>query len=33
MCAGKDAAKNAPQAGQWFEAYFLDLVRNANPPL
>jgi cellulose 1,4-beta-cellobiosidase len=33
MCGGPDAAKNAPQAGQWFESYFLDLVRNANPPL
>jgi cellulose 1,4-beta-cellobiosidase len=33
MCAGPDAAKGAPQAGQWFEPYFLDLVRNANPPL
>ena len=33
MCAGQDAAPNAPQAGQWFESYFLDLVRNANPPL
>jgi cellulose 1,4-beta-cellobiosidase len=33
MCAGPDAAKGAPQAGQWFESYFLDLVRNANPPL
>jgi cellulose 1,4-beta-cellobiosidase len=32
MCAGPDAAKGAPQAGQWFESYFLDLVRNANPP-
>jgi cellulose 1,4-beta-cellobiosidase len=33
MCAGPDAAPGAPQAGQWFESYFLDLVRNANPPL
>ena len=33
MCAGRDAAPGAPQAGQWFESYFLDLVRNANPPL
>jgi cellulose 1,4-beta-cellobiosidase len=33
MCAGQDAAPGAPQAGQWFESYFLDLVRNANPPL
>jgi cellulose 1,4-beta-cellobiosidase len=33
MCAGYDAAPGAPQAGQWFEPYFLDLVKNANPPL
>ncbi len=33
MCAGPNAAKNAPQAGKWFEAYFMDLVHNANPPL
>jgi cellulose 1,4-beta-cellobiosidase len=33
MCGGEDAAKGAPQAGQWFESYFLDLVRNAQPPL
>jgi cellulose 1,4-beta-cellobiosidase len=33
MCGGPDAAPGAPQAGQWFESYFLDLVRNAEPPL
>src|SRR5664279_1157303 len=33
MCGGPDAAKGAPQAGQWFESYFVDLVRNAKPPL
>jgi cellulose 1,4-beta-cellobiosidase len=33
MCANRDAALGAPQAGQWFESYFLDLVRNALPPL
>jgi cellulose 1,4-beta-cellobiosidase len=33
MCGSPDAATGAPQAGQWFESYFLDLVRNANPPL
>jgi cellulose 1,4-beta-cellobiosidase len=33
MCAGPNAAPNAPQAGQWFEAYFMDLVHNANPVL
>jgi cellulose 1,4-beta-cellobiosidase len=33
MCGGPDAAKGAPEAGQWFESYFLDLVHNAKPPL
>jgi cellulose 1,4-beta-cellobiosidase len=33
MCGNKDAAPNAPQAGEWFDSYFLDLVHNANPPL
>ena len=33
MCGGPDATKGAPQAGVWFESYFLDLVRNARPPL
>jgi cellulose 1,4-beta-cellobiosidase len=33
MCGGPDATPGAPQAGQWFESYFLDLVRNAQPPL
>jgi cellulose 1,4-beta-cellobiosidase len=33
MCGGPDAAQGAPQAGQWFESYFLDLVKNANPPI
>ena len=33
MCTNRDAAPGAPQAGAWFESYFLDLVRNANPPL
>ncbi len=33
MCGGPDATKGAPQAGEWFESYFLDLVRNAKPPL
>jgi cellulose 1,4-beta-cellobiosidase len=33
MCAGPDAAKGAPQAGKWFEAYFMDLVHNASPHL
>ncbi len=33
MCANRDAALGAPQAGEWFESYFVDLVRNAQPPL
>lgn len=33
MCAAPDAVKDAPPASQWFESYFLDLVRNASPPL
>jgi cellulose 1,4-beta-cellobiosidase len=33
MCASPDAAKGAPQAGKWFEAYFMDLVHNASPHL
>lgn len=33
MCGNPDARKGAPQAGEWFEDYFLDLVRNAIPPL
>jgi cellulose 1,4-beta-cellobiosidase len=32
-CGSNESAKGAPQAGTWFESYFLDLVRNANPPL
>jgi cellulose 1,4-beta-cellobiosidase len=32
-CASADAAPNAPEAGQWFAAYFTELVKNANPPL
>jgi cellulose 1,4-beta-cellobiosidase len=32
-CASSDSAAAAPQAGQWFQSYFLDLVRNAKPPL
>jgi cellulose 1,4-beta-cellobiosidase len=33
MCAGPDAVKGAPQAGQWFESYFMDLIHNAKPAL
>jgi cellulose 1,4-beta-cellobiosidase len=32
-CVSQDSANGAPQAGQWFESYFVDLVRNANPAL
>ncbi|KAG8904896.1 Beta-glucosidase cel3A, partial [Tulasnella sp. 408] len=30
-CGLADAKKPAPEAGQWFQAYFEDLVRYANP--
>jgi cellulose 1,4-beta-cellobiosidase len=33
MCASPDAAGGAPQASEWFESYFLDLVHNARPPI
>ncbi len=32
-CASADAAPGAPEAGEWFESYLLELVKNANPPL
>ena len=32
-CASAESASGAPQAGTWFQSYFLDLVRNATPPL
>lgn len=32
-CESGDSAKGAPQAGEWFGAYFFDLVKNAQPPL
>lgn len=32
-CRSADATPGAPEAGQWFDAYFLQLVENANPPL
>jgi cellulose 1,4-beta-cellobiosidase len=28
-----DSAPGAPRAGQWFGSYFIDLAKNANPPL
>lgn len=36
MCGGPkapDSAPGAPRAGQWFGSYFIELVKNANPPL
>jgi cellulose 1,4-beta-cellobiosidase len=32
-CRSVDSALDAPQAGTWYPSYFLDLVRNAEPPL
>ncbi len=32
-CTSADAATDAPEAGQWFQSYFVDLLKNANPPL
>lgn len=32
-CSSQDSAEGAPQAGEWFASYFLELVDNANPPL
>jgi len=32
-CKGTDSAPDAPQAGEWFTPYFLQLAHNANPPL
>jgi len=32
-CRSPDSAPDAPQAGQWFDSYFQDLVKKANPPL
>jgi len=33
MCVGPDAKVPAPEAGQWFDAYVVDLIKNANPPI
>ncbi len=33
MCKGSDATPAAPQAGQWFSDYFVQLAKNASPPL
>ncbi|KAG8752222.1 Beta-glucosidase cel3A, partial [Ceratobasidium sp. 428] len=32
-CGLNDAKKPAPEAGTWFQAYFVDLVKYANPAL
>jgi cellulose 1,4-beta-cellobiosidase len=32
-CASPDATPGAPEAGQWFHPYFVELVKNAEPPL
>ena len=32
-CASPDATPGAPEAGQWFHSYFVELVQRANPPL
>ena len=31
-CGLSDALQPAPEAGQWFQAYFEQLLTNANPP-
>ena len=33
FCGKEDAAKPAPEAGQWFDSYFVALAKNASPPL
>jgi cellulose 1,4-beta-cellobiosidase len=32
-CQSPDSMPNAPEAGQWFETHFVDMVRNAEPKL
>ncbi|KAF2670881.1 Eurofung [Microthyrium microscopicum] len=32
-CDSPDALKPAPQAGEWYQAYFEQLLQNANPPI
>ena len=31
MCAGPNAKVPAPEAGQWFDAYVVDSIKNASP--
>jgi cellulose 1,4-beta-cellobiosidase len=33
FCGMEDAAKPAPEAGEWFPSYVIDAAKNANPPL
>jgi cellulose 1,4-beta-cellobiosidase len=33
FCGKENADTRAPQAGQWFHDYFVECVKNANPPL
>lgn len=33
FCGKENAAKPAPEAGQWFDDYFVEVVKKANPPL
>ncbi|WP_437316153.1 glycoside hydrolase family 6 protein [Sorangium sp. So ce385] len=33
FCGYENADQNAPEAGQWFHSYFVECVKNANPPL
>lgn len=32
-CSSVDSATNAPQAGEWFHSFFVEVAKNANPPL
>ena len=32
-CKSGDSMDGAPEAGEWFQSYFIELVKNAEPPL
>lgn len=32
-CKSGDSMEGSPEAGEWFQAYFIELVKNAEPPL
>jgi cellulose 1,4-beta-cellobiosidase len=32
-CRSGDSMPDAPEAGEWFQSYFIELVKNAEPPL